>query len=581
MEQWPVKYNRLADAPRSALRRGAGAEQRLAEIARRPVWTVSEASAILRCDETTVRREIKRGNISGVRVGAAWRIPSSQFKALLDDIIQEQDYGIPAAGGAYADRMERDIRDLYEAAAPVSRHECHECHECHDGHGGHDKYGVREERAGYACGGPTPAPAQPAGVARDVPHQARFAGRVRDALSEISMEHTVQLYLFGHPRIYVNNVRIEELERKNRRSQLIQLLAIYRNGIPCTQLAGLLSAESHKYVDECLNPNYVRNLVWGARVRVREKTGWPDLIQSPTRSGGSHFYRLPENTQCDLWDFEALLDEVDRLIVAASCAGAGAGVGVGVGVGAGAGAALRSLPVSRGPDARPECNSADASLAGTPDDASEDGASAYSLVERATVLREKALKLYKGAFCEGSTNERVAQYARELEERYVRCGMQQANYWRTVALRGQAAAEAKFAGQHEPVSLLPALHAADPAAYAEYARSVSGSLRPVPLTSLHGRDVRGKLYQAGPFMRPEVETSWREGIRNYERVLAVDIYNEEAYAHLMECYAYLRDPVRVEESFARCCDVLSTDLAQSPGPLVLDAYRQCSSRSGL
>src|SRR5438067_1067981 len=57
-------------------------EKSLTDIARQPVWKVREAALILRCNQTTLRRELKRGTITGVRIGNEWRIPADQFSAL-------------------------------------------------------------------------------------------------------------------------------------------------------------------------------------------------------------------------------------------------------------------------------------------------------------------------------------------------------------------------------------------------------------------------------------------------------------------------------------------------------------------
>src|SRR4051812_34010475 len=57
----------------------ATAEKNPSEIARHAMWKVSEAALILRCTQTTIRRELKRGTIRGVRIGGEWRIPSVQF----------------------------------------------------------------------------------------------------------------------------------------------------------------------------------------------------------------------------------------------------------------------------------------------------------------------------------------------------------------------------------------------------------------------------------------------------------------------------------------------------------------------
>lgn len=43
--------------------------------------TTSQVAAILRCSTEHVRREIQRGRLVGVRVGAHWRVTASSLEA--------------------------------------------------------------------------------------------------------------------------------------------------------------------------------------------------------------------------------------------------------------------------------------------------------------------------------------------------------------------------------------------------------------------------------------------------------------------------------------------------------------------
>src|SRR6059036_1470012 len=54
----------------------------LSDIGRQPVWKVSEAALLLRCDESTIRKALNRGTITGVRISNEWRIPAYQFSPL-------------------------------------------------------------------------------------------------------------------------------------------------------------------------------------------------------------------------------------------------------------------------------------------------------------------------------------------------------------------------------------------------------------------------------------------------------------------------------------------------------------------
>jgi len=114
--------------------------------------------------------------------------------------------------------------------------------------------------------------------------------------------HTLRLYLLGHPQVYVDGVRLAELERSDRRSHVIQLLALHLGTLSCDELAEAISLTSHRYEDEPVNRHYVRNLMWRVRVRVEKRTGWSGVIHSPTKGGmGAHYYKLAGGTECDLW----------------------------------------------------------------------------------------------------------------------------------------------------------------------------------------------------------------------------------------------------------------------------------------
>ncbi len=411
-------------------------EKSLMDIARQPVWKVREAAMILRCSQTTLRRELKRGAITGVRIGNEWRIPADQFSALA-----------------------RAARSANGTSAIV--------------------------------------------------------------IEATATQHTVRLSLLGRSQIYVDDIRLDELESSNRRSQVIQLLALHRSGLSGERLACSLNMANHQYEDESLNSHYVRNLVWGTRTQARKKTGWGGIIQSPTKGGaGLLHYRLPDNTICDLWEFEDKLDEADQIM-------------------AGQSAVLSASGEATGEDEE-RC------VARTRN----------SAIKRAAALREEALQLYKGELCEGSNNGCIAQAARMLEERYVRAALQQGDYWRTQAL---SAAALKRQGQEMHIahnsSLLP----------------IGGLLRiPTPDTP-----------PLPSHTHPEVQTIWREALRNYERVLRVDNYHEEAYVHAMRCYAHLGNARGVDQIFTRCQDVLHADLRRSPGEDAVRAYMECKTMASL
>lgn len=335
--------------------------------------------------------------------------------------------------------------------------------------------------------------------------------------------HTLQLNLLGHPQVFIDGMRLAELERSDRRSHVIQLLALHRGSLSCDELAEAISLTSHQYEDEPINRHYVRNLVWRVRVRIERRTGWSGVIHSPTKGGmGAHYYQLADGTVCDLWEFEDKLDQADRLVVRA------------------VGSRMPRAPqVPQVPQVRQGSETLRTPAGGVTSPMSDE--------DVAAVLREEALQLYRGEFCEGSNLGQIVQAARMLEERYIRSALQQADYWRARALCAGAAI-----GPEVEMRRLQ-----------EGPREQDGALDPRP---------------GSP--EPEQGMAWREALRNYERVLRIDNYHEEAYKHAMECYARLGNASGVGQIFARCQDILHADLMQPPGESVVRAYEECKALLG-
>jgi hypothetical protein len=439
----------------------------LSDIGRQPVWKVSEAALLLRCNESTIRRALNRGTITGVRISNEWRIPAYQFSPLAR-AARSSENDLFTASGAEGFLEDNHVRLLLTQSAP----------------------------------GTSPPGASATDTGTDT------------GTDTIGAQHTLRIYLLGRPQIYVDDIRIAELERSNRRSQVIQLLALHRAGLSGMQLARSLNMAAHRYEDEGLDPHYVRTLVWGARDQVRKRTAWSGVIQSPMKCGvGLHHYRLADNTVCDLWEFEDKLDEADRIMAQAAVA------------------PMVSVRPAFG-ESRCEAENGN--------------------TERAAALREEALQMYKGDLCEGSNNGCIAQAARMLEERYMRSALQQGDYWRAKALSVSAIGPERqgqdTSGAHS--SLL-------------YSGVVPTSpTSPGSLTLTH----------------PEVHSFWREALRNYERVLKVDDYHEEAYTRVMECCAHLGNGRGVDQIFTRCQDVLHAGLMQSPGEDVVRTYQQCKAQ---
>jgi excisionase family DNA binding protein len=431
--------------------------EHLARIARRPVWTARETALVLRCHPSTVYRELYRGGMRGVRIGNVWRIPADQFGMLTRSLPLEK-------GDKCGDSGEH----------PDSQSSC-------------------AGRATPPISSSTPALTNPSNSTAS----SKFTGPAKLAQPELRVS------LLGRPRIYIDGVRMEELERSNRRSQIIYLLALHRSGLSVTKLASLLELGGDSCEEESSGAYYVRNLVYAVRKQVSQKAGWDGIIESSARHGpGMHHYKLPDNTVCDLWEFEDKLDEADRLVVVASAAQVRRAQGSWVRSGA-------------------------SGASGTSGASEQDIARAA--LERAAALREDALQFYRGEFCEGFTTVCLVQEVRMLEERYIHAALQQADHWRAIALEIQASVESS-------------LYASTPATRLSH---------------------------------PDVRAIWREALRNYERVLKVDSYHEEACIGAMECNARLGNGRGVGMVFNRHRDILEADLLQAPGALVLRAYQQC------
>lgn len=472
----------------------------LSRIARRSVWTVGETALVLRCHACTVYRELYRGAIRGVRIGNEWRIPAYQFDVLTRSLPWESD-------------SERDGDSENGAENPAAQSLCAD--KCMPSEPSEPSKSLKSLKP------PTLA---------DSARSPETTRRAQPPQAPQPSEPVLQVHLLGHPQIYINDMRIEDLERSNRRSQIIQLLALHRGGLSVTQLASLLNLPGHQYEEESLTTNYVRTLVYGTRKQVSNKVGWDGVIESSTRSGaGMHHYKLPDNTVCDLWDFEEKLDEADRLLVMASAAYA-------------QGASWASWATG----ASGQLGASEPRIART-------------VIQQAAALREGALQLYRGEFCEGSTNGCLARAARMLEERYIHAALQQGNFWRATALEMEEDLMLRIASEIRVA--LPSTSTACTAGTTGAPGGATGRVRPYKRV-----DDRARL---------DARTIWREALRNYQRVLSVDNYHEEACIQAMGCHAHLCNGRGVGLVFNRYCDVLRADLSQEPEVAVARAYQEC------
>ncbi len=197
----------------------------------------------------------------------------------------------------------------------------------------------------------------------------------------------LQLKLLGSPEIILDGVRLKALERCNRAALIIYILALHPRGLSVERLAEYMVSDSAcrdafdmDNLDANMGLGAVRTFIW----RLRKLADWPEIVVSPGERGGwKSRYRLPDDTTCDLWEFEANLDEAGRLAVRANV--------------------------------EPEAS------------------------DRAAALRQDAVMLYQGEFCKGVSAEALSQAAEYLRNRYLQAVLLQASYWKDKATRLQRA----------------------------------------------------------------------------------------------------------------------------------------------
>lgn len=190
----------------------------------------------------------------------------------------------------------------------------------------------------------------------------------------------LRLKLLGTPEIILDGVRLKALERCSRAALVIYILALHPRGLSAERLAAYIASDSADVdafdTDAAVALGTIRTFVW----RLRKLSGWRDVVVSPEEQGGcQNRYRLPEDTTCDLWEFERNLDEAARLAVRASIE----------------------------PDA----------------------------ADRAAVLRQDAIVLYGGEFCKGIGSGSISRAADYLHNRYLQAVMLQAAYWKEKAMK--------------------------------------------------------------------------------------------------------------------------------------------------
>jgi hypothetical protein len=190
----------------------------------------------------------------------------------------------------------------------------------------------------------------------------------------------LRLKLLGTPEVTLDGVRLTALERCNRAALILYILALHRQGLSVERLAAYIASESVEVdafdTDAGMRLGAVRTFIW----RLRRVAGWPNIVVSPGELNAyQNRYRLPDNTTCDVWEFESNLDRAAGLAVRASL---------------------------------------------------EPGAA-----DQAAALRQDAILLYRGEFCKGIGAGTIAHAAGYLHHRYLQAVMLQAAYWKDKAMK--------------------------------------------------------------------------------------------------------------------------------------------------
>lgn len=207
---------------------------------------------------------------------------------------------------------------------------------------------------------------------------------------------SLNLKLLGTPEITLDGVRLRAVERCSRAALIMYVLALHPQGLSSDRLAAYIAADSADIdafdTEASMRLGAVRTFVW----RLRKVARWPDIVVSPEDLGGmQNRYRLPENTTCDLWEFESSLDKAAALAVRAGLAPGAA--------------------------------------------------------DQAAALRQDAILLYRGEFCKGIGAGAIAHAAGYLHHRYVQAVMLQATYWKDKALGSREARRSARGAGNAPV----------------------------------------------------------------------------------------------------------------------------------
>ena len=360
------------------------------------------------------------------------------------------------------------------------------------------------------------------------------------------MQYQMKLHLLGQPKLRVDGARLPPIRSSDRSALVIYLLALHRHGVTMEMLVDNLWEHSAATVTR-LDPKRelkARTASRTAVYRLRKLDKW---IVEGTRDhgGGRNLYSLPSNTECDLWQFDDKLAEADLI------------------------------------QAR--------------------GAHDPYLAAHAADLRQAALSLYRGPFCDGvAETSFIVQADREISERARKTALKVAGYYRQIGTELWVRRKHGTKGKGKGANCACHHHSG-------MEIDVSGAqLRPEVLaiawamehrlrrSQNTGDNTRGKSCPSvadslgistqspsAPVVRRYSPASAREevalytAIENYDRALRIEPYDPRAYIAIMECEAYLGNPQGVYKAWERCQAIFRTELQQEPSPEMYSSYAYC------
>lgn len=357
-------------------------------------------------------------------------------------------------------------------------------------------------------------------------------------------QHQFTIRLLGQPQVRVDGGRAPAISSSDRSVLVLYLLALHRRGITLEMLVDTLmeGADTSSTTTDPKRDEKARTAARTAVWRLRKIHRW---IVEGTRDhgGGRNLYFLPQNTSCDLWDFNDKLDSAD-LIQARS-------------------------------------------------------AHDPYMAACAADLRQAALALYRGSFCDGvAETSFIVQADREIAERARRAALKLASYYREIGTELWVARKHGTKGkgahcacpQHPGMGFDVSQSQMRPEVLA-FAWAMEDRLRRSQNTGDKKREeaCRGVTDSlGGNAHRPDAPVAHRfslasareeaalyTAIESYDRALSIEPYDSRPYLGIMECEAYLGNQQGVQRTWERCVTLFRSELQQEPSPEMCSAYAYC------